>query len=277
MKRSIVPVAPLKILAESSRPAQSSANRDARFLLIITASITPAIGAQVVRVDPTVRRNDYFETLQFWMRNCDQRLGRILFIENSGAGLDDLVREAARYPDKDIEFVSTPPLPLPAGMHYGFLELQMIDFALQRSRLWKESTHVIKVTGRLQFPDLSKLLNKLPSTFEFAVDTCQSLPFKLRQAFVPTQLFLTSKAFYEEQLRRSYHELKPDYPFYIEHLFYEKLTRLPLHPDRILRFPVSAEPRGHAGYSGKDYSRSKRLLLTGARSIMRRIAPWLWL
>lgn len=250
----------------------------AKFVVVLTATITPVKGAQIARTNPDERKRDYMTGFRFWIRNRDPRLRRILFIENSGASLDDFRREAEAAVDKDIEFVSVPPISLPPGLHYGYAEMHMLDYALSRSRHRSITTHMIKATGRLQFPNISALLDRLPSEFDIAVDTCQALPFGLRpQAFIPTQLFLASHSFYATTLQASYHDLRPDYPFYIEHLIYERLKKMSDNPRILSRWPISVEPQGVAGYSGKQYDRLSRRILTTLRAALRKPIPGFWL
>jgi hypothetical protein len=256
----------------------STMTQQTRFVVVVTATITPQKSAQIVRTDPDARKRDYMAGFRFWTQNPDPRLGRILFIENSGACLDDFYREAESAADKDIEFVSVPPITLPPGLHYGYAEMQMLDYALCRSRHRPATTHMIKATGRLQFPDISALLDRLPSEFDIAVDTCQALPFGLRPGpFVLTQLFLAAHSFYGTFLQDSYHTLRSDYPFYIEHLLYERLKTMSNNPRILMRWPVSVEPMGFAGYSGKRYDRLSRRVLTGLRAALRKPMPGFWL
>jgi len=249
-----------------------------QFVVVLTATITPLKGAQIARTNPDERKRDYMTGFRFWIQNRDPRLKRILFVENSGASLLDFRQEAETAADKDIEFVSVPPISLPHGLHYGYAEMQMLDYALSRSRHRSITTHMIKATGRLQFPQISALLDRLPSEFDIAVDTCQALPFGLRpQAFVPTQLFLASHSFYGASLQNSYHNLRPDYPFYIEHLIYERLKEMSDNPRILNRWPISVEPLGIAGYSGKPYDRLSRRVLTTLRAALRKPIPGFWL
>lgn len=249
-----------------------------KFVVVLTATITPVKGAQITRTNPDERKRDYIVAFRSWIQNRDPRLSRILFVENSGANLDDFQREAEAAPDKDIEFISVPPISLPSGLHYGYAEMHMLDYALSRSRHRSTTTHMIKATGRLQFPNISALLDRLPSEFDIAVDTCQALPFGLRpQAFIPTQLFLASHSFYGTSLQNSYHDLRPDYPFYIEHLIYERLKTMPDNPRILNRWPISVEPTGVAGYSGKQYDRLSRRVLTTLRAVLRKPIPGFWL
>jgi hypothetical protein len=252
--------------------------QQARFVVVLTATITPLKGAQIARTNPDERKRDYMTGFRFWVQNRDPRLSRILFVENSGASLLDFRQEAESAADKDIEFVSVPPISLPSGLHYGYAEMQMLDYALSRSRHRSITTHMIKATGRLQFPKISALLDRLPSEFDIAVDTCQALPFGLRpQAFVQTQLFLASHSFYGAFLQHSYHDLRPDYPFYIEHLIYERLKKMSENPRILTRWPISVEPMGVAGYSGKRYDRLSRCVLTTLRAALRKPIPDFWL
>ena len=248
------------------------------FVVVLTATITPLKSAQIARTNPDDRKRDYMTGFRFWIQNRDPRLSRILFVENSGASLQDFRQEAESAADKDIEFVSVPPISLPPRLHYGYAEMQMLDYALSRSRHRSMTTHMIKATGRLRFPKISALLDRLPSEFDIAVDTCQALPFGLRpQAFVPTQLFLASHNFYGMSLQASYHDLRPDYPFYIEHLIYERLKTMPDTPRILTRWPISVEPIGVAGYSGKRYDRLSRRVLTTLRAVLRKPIPDFWL
>lgn len=253
-------------------------SQQTKFVVVLTATITPFRGAQVTRTNPDERKRDYISGFRSWTRNRDSRLARILFVENSGADLIDFRKEAETAGDKDIEFISVPPISLPSGLHYGYAEMQMLDYALSRSRHRSSTTHMIKATGRLQFPGISHLLDRLPSEFEIAVDTCQALPFGLRpEAFVPTQLFLASHSFYGAFLQDGYHDLRPDYPFYIEHLFYERLKKMTDNPLIVNRWPISVEPSGFAGYSGKRYDRLSRRALTTLRAALRGPIPNFWL
>jgi hypothetical protein len=250
-----------------------------QLLLLLTATITPSQGAQVARRDPSLRRADYFEAFTYWLNHSDNRLNRILFIENSAADIDEF-HSAASHSSKDVEIISIPPNPPPPGMHYGYSELQMIDMALSQSRLRKQTSHMIKATGRLIFPDLPKLLDHLPESFRLVVDARARLPFrKSERGFISVQLFLSQHEFYDEYLRHSYTALTPAflYPSFVEHLFFELLTPLKGQNGILLRFPVNCEPVGFAGHLTKRYDSPQRLVAARARALLRVIAPDFWL
>ncbi len=165
-------------------------------------------------------------------------------------------------------------------MNYGYSELEMLDQALSQSRLRRASTHMIKTTGRLIFPSLSKLLDKLPDDLRFAADGRAELPFRASKgAFISTQVFLARHDFYDAHLRKSYLSLAKahHYPHFVEHLFFQKLEPLKHEKGILLRFPVNCEPVGFAGHLTKQYNSPSRLLITKARAISRVIAPNFWL
>jgi len=256
---------------------QAAAHAMKDFLLCLTATITPMTGVVLNRGDPAVRRDDYLKAFRYWLGNPDPRLTRILFIENSGADLAEFQREADLSP-KQVEIVSTPALWPPEGLHYGYSELLMIDQALDRSQLYPQTTHLIKATGRLLFPDLPKLLDRLPPVFDLAVDTRISLPFRASvSTFVPTQLLIASRRLYDEHLRKGYLDLRADYPKYIEHALYDRIKALPPSGEIILRWPVNCEPVGFAAHAAKRYDAPQRRLITYMRSAMRTIAPGFWI
>ena len=246
------------------------------YLLVLTATITPDSSIRLARSDPGLRRQDYFNAFCYWLNHNDPRLSRILLVENSGADLADFRLVASRS-KKKTEFVSLPAERLPPGLHYGYGELAMLDLALAQSRLRLETTHMIKVTGRLLFPGLPKLLRRLPANFGLAVDARRNLPFRRSaNGFIPTQLLIASHDFYDFHLRRCYRELKPQYPYYIENLFFDRLRAMHDVQGILWRYPVNCEPLGSAAHAHKRYDHPTRTLITMLRAFFRVVAPGFW-
>ena len=233
-----------------------------KFLLVMTACINVGAPEEIA-----LREQEYESALDFWLRNNDPRLTSILFIENSGHPLTAMRERAARS-WKKVEFIS---LNLndsrPKNLHYGFSEMQMLDAAIYKSKLVRESTHMIKVNGRTPFPGLPRLLDRL-GKFECAVDA--------RRKHVTTQLFLCSIDFYRERLSGAYLEMV-DNPRHIERVYLDRL--LPLRGRRgvKLRFPVNCDPVGRAGHWGKSYDGWKHRSKSLVRSVASGVAPWWWI
>ena len=142
------------------------------YTLVLTATVSPSRGAKMQRGDATQRRQDYLRALTFWLQNPDQRLSRIVFLENSGDDLTDFRELAARNNPhrKQVEFISVPPTEIPDGIHYGIGELRTIDDGLAQSEQIRKTSHFIKVTGRYIYPRLGRLLDHLPSQFDIVTE-----------------------------------------------------------------------------------------------------------
>ncbi len=277
-----------------------------RYLLVLTATIQPASNVKVARRDPNIRLNDYISALRFWLAYDDSRLANILFLENSGADLSaiEAVVSDSNPLGKQVEILSVPGNDIPPGINYGYGEMEMIDHGLAQSALRNATTHMIKVTGRLRFPTLHKVLDRLPEPFDVAVECRQrgkiamgiervfKLPnrYDVRQVyaslrdtftkpdspFTSTQAMIFSHAFYDAQLRKAYHEMRVPYPTLIEHLICDRLMPFKGKPGILLRWPVNLEPEGFAGHAQKRYGSPQRTLIRQTRGLLRKTAPHIW-
>ena len=253
------------------------------YLLVMTACIDPSAGRyRIDRADPAVRLLDYQHALRFWLSYPDQRVRRILFIENSGYPLDSLeaIAQSENKLGKQTEFIRLNCNWYPETSHYGYAEMRMLDLGLQQSRLRRETTHMIKATGRLTFPALSRLLDHLPTGFDYVADARAWLtPWKKHKVpFVGTQLILFSHDFYARHLQTQY-ERMAESSHWMESFFYRELSQLPPDPahPRLLRFPRSVDPVGQPAHRTRSYSHPTQRVTNVFRAAMRRIAPGWWL
>src|SRR5579863_2080483 len=232
-----------------------------RYLLVMTATVTPAPNAQVKRASPQIRLDDYKRALRFWLRYPHPSAQRILFLENSGADLSELrtIAERENPMGKGVEFLSLPAHEIPPGSNYGYTEMQMLDEGLALSTLRRSTTHMIKTTGRLTFPALGKALDRIEkltressASFELMID-CRRLGFPRRGADARVQLFVCSHDFYDRALRNANREMSPDGPRLLEQLIFQKVILFKGQPGYYLRFPCNIEPVGHFGFKDRRY------------------------
>ncbi len=250
-----------------------------RYLLVMTACIDPSAGAvKLERTDPAIRLRDYEAALRFWLQYRDPRIRKILFIENSGYSLDTLEAIAKSEPAKQVEFVSLNCNYYPEKNHYGYAEMLMLDRGLSQSKLRSETTHMIKVTGRLLFPDLSRLLDRVPEEAEYVVDVRHwKTPWQRhREPFVTSQLMIFAHEYYREHLQQSYEEMAQT-SLWIESFLYSKLYTKQKNPKRLLRFPVSADPSGHPAHRAEAYDSPRQRRINRMRAAARVAVPFWWL
>jgi hypothetical protein len=250
-----------------------------KYVIVMSACIDPSNGSiKVPRNDPSIRLQDYINGLYFWLNISDRRLDKIVFIENSGYSLDVLKKmtRVSNPFDKQVEFISLCCNYYPEGVHYGYAELNMIDEAFRLSPLLNESSYFIKATGRLTFPSIPRLIDRLTDDFMFAVDCRNNSIFtSTPQTFTTTQLMIFSTSFYKKHLLNAKSELSKDMT-HIEALLYNKLMTFQGEEGAILRWPVSVDPSGYSSDWYKNYDSSKQKVINNMRAISRTILPNWW-
>lgn len=130
-----------------------------RSVLLLTATINPdAAVPSLARRDPVTRRQDYVTAVSFYAAHLDPDECRIVFAENSGADVDEIVSAAARH-GHSITVLSSAGDPVSAGRGKGNGEAELID----RSAAWivdemGAAVPVIKVTGRIVVRNIRRFL-----------------------------------------------------------------------------------------------------------------------
>ena len=256
-------------------------------LLVLTACIAPKAGMAGLlnRTSIELRLQDYIEAIQFWLRLREPSIGGILFADNSGYPLDRLQAVVQGETNKKIpvELVSFDHPAPPPTLSYGHNELILINEAIKRSALAKQFPYLMKATGRYRFPDIGRLIRKLPSDYRVALDTTGEKPWPWRQRSVPICRFaltLMKFDFYHQYLADTSTRMRPAPPWdrrqFIESMFYDQLYPMRAEPGIILRWPCNCEPEG-IGSNGMDYRSPGRRIRSGIRSLNRKIIPNLWL
>jgi hypothetical protein len=251
------------------------------YLLVMTATIVPAANAGVKRADPAMRLEDYKQALRYWLQYRHPAADRILFLENSGADLQSL-REIARSENprnKPVEILSVPGNEIPEHSNYGYTEMQLLDDGLALSQLRRETTHMIKATGRLTFPALDKALDMIASRatapLELMVD-CRKLGFPRRGFDASVQLFVCSHSFYDSILRNAKALMNSTDIRLLEHLIFRKVIPFKGQPGIYLRFPCNIDPVGFSGFKSRTYNSPKNAIAGSIRAVLRVLAPDYW-
>lgn len=259
-------------------------NDDREYVLLMTACISPSDelinNRYRFRGDPYVRLNDYKVALLYWLRYKDRRIVGIVFIENSKSDLSELrtlARDFNIY-NRKIEFLQFSATKIPANMSYGYSELEMLDNAFDSSSLIRSYDHFIKVTGRLYFPSLSLLLNKISVGTYITVDSRDYKILKVKKQYSLTTLFITRKDFYREVIYGLRNKMFNEDNGITEILFYKTLKPLYVkNPNEVvIRFPVNVEPVGVGAHWNSNYGSAKKKTEAFVRGILRVICPSFW-
>ena len=248
------------------------------FTILMTACIAPKPESPVKRKNPLLRLKDYETALRFWLDYPDPRIQAITLIDNSGYDLSSLKKQTLSNPwERKVEFLQIPAVELPTSPEgkelYAYGEAEMMNRAFLESQVLQDSCYIIKTTGRLYFPNLSKLLSAIPPGSDFVID-CRKIPV----SYAVTTLFLTKYDFYmnylfplKEQIKLSRREIEF---IYYDCLFSLRNTGM---KNLCLRFPVNVPPVGYGAHSNKNYNQGFWGFAENFRGFFRKYAPFFWI
>jgi hypothetical protein len=203
----------------------------------------------------------------------------IVFIENSGydlAPLKEIVAQNNPF-NREVEFLQQIARDIPEGLHYGYSELEMIDYAFKNSELISKSDLVIKATGRVYFPKLARLIRKLPEDLKIAIDSRDYELLNIVKHYLVTTIFVVQKDFYNSVLYDSKIKMTPASTAHVERLYYSILKPIYLKKEGvILRLPFSMNPVGFGAHWNVNYNSGRKKLAVIFRDIMRTVLPGFW-
>ena len=246
--------------------------------ILLTSTLMPD-GASPEKIQE--RRQQYEATLKSWMLHPDPRISGIVYCDNSSPDLEwayELATQQGR--SKEFEAIYCPDNTIPNGMHYGYPELGIIDYSLQNSRLIKQSAYFAKVTGRLQFPKFSALLDTLPESFDAAMDYRSAYKHDRKswsKYRARTQLMFFKKNVYTEHLMEKRSLMIENNISHIEEFIPGLLApNEEKNLNVVFRWPIECPPSG-VGANGDNFDSGKRRLKAFLSHCARRVLPWLWL
>jgi hypothetical protein len=247
-------------------------------LLVLTATITPPKGEpNLKRVSSELRMHDYITAMKFYMSLPTNKIDRILFIENSNNNLDELRRIVeSDSSGKDIEVVSYNGLDYPPSYARGYGEFKMMDQGFKISRLLSElhkNDYFWKVTGRLRVYNIINIINTSPAGYNLLIDF-KKYPFPM----VDLRLYSCSRNGYEQLFNGRYSEFREDQlGSSVEFYLYKKWEGCAEELSIVQRHRLQPKIGGVGGQHNEDYLSGQNLVKYWGRSMMRFIAPSLWL
>ena len=252
-----------------------------RFTIFMTACIAPKASRNVARKDPQLRLRDYEDALSYWMHYPDKRITGLVFTDNSGYDLSSLKKTVEDNPfHREVEFlqIEEPVFPddFPHPRGYGYEEGDILDQSFQKSRLLVNSDYIIKTTGRLYFPNLSRLLSRMKPNVEFVIDS-RVIPFH-HPHYMTTTLFIVTYSFYMQYMYNLKQKLLEDNSC-LEICYFKYLMPLYRNSRALMqpRFPVNVPPVGIGAHYNKNYTRGFWRITELLRGIFRIVLPFLWI
>jgi hypothetical protein len=250
-------------------------------LVLLTATVAPPPGVPGLgRTDPSERLDDYARALEFYLGVPDSVVDRIVVADNSDADLGRLEEIVERHGGrKEVELLSFYGLDYPVAYGRAFGETRLIETAFGRSRLLAalgEDDHFWKLTGRLRYINLARLIETAPSAFDLYADF-RRLPLHwldIRGFACTPKAFRALFASRVESLREDrLEDLGLSCP---EELLFDELVAERTEWRIVPRLATEPRIEGRSGIDGREYTRPARRLWVGTRAVLRRIVPGLW-
>lgn len=246
--------------------------------LLMTATITPpSIVTNLSRTDPRQRLQDYKAALQFYLDLPKEVLPRILFVENSNSDVSELRNMAARYTEKETEFVTFYGLDYPPGFGRGYGEAKLLDYGMDHSEIvakLRMDDVIWKATGRLKLLNFAELSASAPDSLDLYCDL-KDYPMP----WMDMRFFAFSKTGYETLFRNMAESVREDLPVagvaenHLRAIVGKRLNMKTIVP----RFLVTPRVDGIQG-NNKSYSGGmKNVAKQNLREWCRRLIPGLWI
>ena len=255
----------------------------ARNILLITATITPPLGASsLLHIDPNIRIKEYEKSLIFYLSFIGKYIDNIVFAENSNSDISSLRDIAIKHGvEKQVEFLVWYGLDYPPSYSRAYGEFKLIDYVMQHSQIisdYQEQQIVIwKITGRYIANNIAKIISCQPKKFDLYINF-RNYPLRWADMY----LFAWTLKGYQSYLNNVASKVKigeqeakqGQSP---EELFRQYLESKSVENVKLIqRFNITPQNSGIRGYDGKNYTKD-----LGWKFYIRRIAltlfPWIWI
>jgi len=227
-----------------------------KYCILLTATIDPGNVLFVRRREPSVRENDYINSLKMWF-NTD--ISSLVFCENSNYNsekIKNLLKSQTRLKTEYLVF-NGQTFPKELGKGYG--ELIIIRYALQNSSIINDCEFVIKVTGRYFIKNIKKIIDILSRDKDVYI----MADLKNNLTYADSRLFAFKPSFITDYLSQFQDLLNDSKGFYLEHAVGQAVLRAISDGHKWLPLPSKPIIIGYSGTSDTPYRTSKIRWLAG--------------
>jgi hypothetical protein len=249
-----------------------------KYSLLITSCIQPNFTNlnPNFRADTSLRLKDYITAFRYWLSYKESKISHIIFVENSGYNLKELkeIAENENLYNRTIEFIQFEASTVPNGLHYGYSELEILDKAFDLSKTICDTDSFIKVTGRLYFPNLSKLLNRIKVNNDITIDFKDYKFFKIKKQYALTTLIVINNNFFIRNLYGIKNIMVTGNISHFETCYFNFLQPLSVTNKNIVtRFPINVNPIGIGAHWSSNYNSLSKKIIYFIKGVLRVVYP----
>jgi hypothetical protein len=199
------------------------------------------------RRDTNTRLEDYKKALALWLDTPE--ITSIVFVENSGFDLCELVELANKVPGKKVEFLSFECPDFDGSLGKGYGEMLCFEHCIQHSKLMADSPRFLKVSGRYYLRNVSAMLQFIDARPDAIVicDMLNNLTWADSRAFGGHTEFLRSS------LCPMIHELNDSNGSYLEHVLARAAHHVMANSGTWALPPFPLQIQGVSGTGGDEW------------------------
>lgn len=224
--------------------------------LLMTASVDPR-GMKFAMFSPEERETMYLSALQFYKSTLADIDCKIIFVDNSGWGLNNIKAQLQPYDSNKIEFISLDPNLFDVSRGKGYNEFLLMQMAIEQSQTIKEKGAFLKVTGRYPIFNIRHFLDEgstiiLKDGRDVYADLkkhnlYKNLGLNWTGSTAESRLFGLRTSFFRDYLMIVAHKLDYNNGYMLESMLYDNISCHIGNPQLVCRF--TREPH-YGGLSG---------------------------
>jgi hypothetical protein len=216
-------------------------------ILLLTGCINPNGMTQTSLNNPKERRNQYENAIHYYLKKTHYQ---IVFTENSDIDISESFNDEIKSGRLECLSFSGNQDKI-RGKGYG--ECEIIQYALDHSRIIRTSTHerIVKITGRLIIKNIKTILQTHQFLFSRSTTFCA---INSNLSFTDSRLVVASEAFFRKLLKRK-EFVNDSNGVFFEHILYQTIIEeknIPFSP-----FIIMPIIEGYSGSTGHEYTNKK--------------------
>ncbi len=185
------------------------------YILLITGCASPNPNVPHLKVkERSEREKQYYESIKYYITSTP--IKNIIYCDNSLAQKNYEIARLAKTNNKEFEwlaFKGNQKKVIEQGKGYG--EGEIIYYAITHSRIIKEDSYLIKVTGRLIVKNLSFIL-KFTNPRQIYFHPIKTLDGRI---YINTRLYMMPVVTYRSYFVDAYQQVDDRNLFFLEHAF----------------------------------------------------------
>ncbi|MCK9156260.1 MAG: hypothetical protein M0P12_09120 [Paludibacteraceae bacterium] len=218
--------------------------RKKKFVLLLTACISPKGMSYTVLQDPVQRKNQYESMIDYYLETTSYK---IVFCNNSG----DDINEWGKKNPKRLEVLSFAGNEYDKSLGKGYGELNIIRYAFEHSDFIKKCVFVIKITGRLKVQNLQKLIGLTDFVLFYPYWKVYVLNYNAEH-YSDSRCFVANKSFFYSFIQKNL--INDSVGYYFEcQLFDEIISKQDQYFISEFCYPLYWLISGMSGSTGTNY------------------------